>query len=89
MKKLEQLGRSLSKQDQKFILGGYQPKSGGSGSCNISYYGGSSGDSFTAITASGSCSDQSAAANAYCVKLIDEGRAARCGYDCGCDGYGV
>ena len=89
MKKFEQLGKSLSKQDQKIILAGYAAKDG---LCKITVTHLTINwwtESYSIqISVTGSCSSHSAQANSYCVDQI-EGGALRCKYDCGCDGYGV
>ena len=80
----------LGRDAQKKINGGVAA-GGSGGTCKITYIA-PSGD-FSTFTApfSGSCSQQSSAANSTCVNMLEYMNTSgdRCRYDCGCDGWGV
>jgi hypothetical protein len=78
----------LSRDAQKKISGGV---AAAGGTCRMTYTAPNGQTSTYTTTFSGSCSQQSAAANSTCVNMLDYMNTSgdRCSYDCGCDGWGV
>jgi hypothetical protein len=73
--------KTLSQNEMKNLVGGNVPASG----CLIKR----SGQEPYGTSYSGTCAQQSAQANSECLTWISSNPGGSCGYDCGCDGWGV
>ena len=71
--------KTLSKIEMKNLLGGSAT------GCIIKR----SGQEPYGVSYSGTCAQQSAQANSECLTWLANHSGSTCGYDCGCDGWGV